>query len=146
MLECYRWTSRIFDRSSILNLLYLKLKWMKTSEKQLRLLNTVNDFKLQQAMFKVSLYQTDIYGRKWQVCNTVTTATTMYNSTDTLTTWKLAGVTVTGSIKLQFTGTTVLWLVTTPTSPAISQCDVTVIAVTYVCIQSLIKKNIQFKT
>ena len=37
------------------------------------------------------------------------------------------GVTGIGGIKLQFTGTTMLLLVTTPTSPAISQCDVTVI-------------------
>lgn len=66
-------------------------------------------------------------------------------STDTLSTWMSAGVTGTASIKLQFNGTTMLWLITTPTSPAISQCDVTVIAITYTGIQSLIK-NIHFKT
>jgi len=41
-----------------------------------------------------------------------------------------ASVTGTASIKLQFAGTTMLCLVTTPVSPAISQCDVTVIVET----------------
>jgi len=74
---------------------------------------------------QLSMGENDKYVTQWQQQQPLSTI-----STDTLSTWMSAGVSGTGSIKLQFTGTTMLWLVTTTTSPAISQCDVTVIAKT----------------
>jgi hypothetical protein len=106
-------------------------------------LSTISSFEKLRLRFlcirQISVGENDKYITQWQQQPLCTI------STDTLSTWMSAGVTGTASIKLQFSGTTMLWLVTTPKSPAISQCDVTVIAITNTYIQSLIK-NIQFKT